>query len=276
MLRFGYNTNGFAHHELSDAIDVISELDYKGIALTLDVCHCNPYQVTEKALHKLKEKLHEKGLSVVIETGARFILNPFDKHEPTLISSSNRGKRIDFLKKAINIANVLEAEGVTFFSGKKKEDVTREQAWKWLLEGCNLICDYAQEKDVSLGFEPEPGMFIESMSDYDQLQEQVDHDNLKLTLDIGHVFCTEEESISLVIEQYIDQIMSIHIEDMEAGIHEHLLFGDGDIHFYPVLKTLKEFNYQGLINVELSRHSHKAPKASHNAISFLKSVEQVN
>lgn len=30
----GYNTNGFAHHRLADAVEVIAELSYGGVAVT--------------------------------------------------------------------------------------------------------------------------------------------------------------------------------------------------------------------------------------------------
>ena len=32
----GYNTNGFAHHRLEDAINILADLGYRSIALTLD------------------------------------------------------------------------------------------------------------------------------------------------------------------------------------------------------------------------------------------------
>jgi len=38
-MRLGYNTNGFAHHRLSDAVEIIAELGYRSIGLTLDVHH---------------------------------------------------------------------------------------------------------------------------------------------------------------------------------------------------------------------------------------------
>ena len=42
-LRFGYGTKGFANHRLADALTVIAELGYTGVALTLDHDHLDPF-----------------------------------------------------------------------------------------------------------------------------------------------------------------------------------------------------------------------------------------
>jgi sugar phosphate isomerase/epimerase len=41
-LLLGYNTNGFAHHSLRDALDLIAEVGYRSVGLTLDVHHAPP------------------------------------------------------------------------------------------------------------------------------------------------------------------------------------------------------------------------------------------
>ena len=38
----GYNTNGLAHHELLDAIELLAEIGYQGVAITLDHGALNP------------------------------------------------------------------------------------------------------------------------------------------------------------------------------------------------------------------------------------------
>ena len=39
----GYNTNGFAHHNLIEAIQVLAEIGYQSVAITLDHHALNPY-----------------------------------------------------------------------------------------------------------------------------------------------------------------------------------------------------------------------------------------
>ena len=122
-LRFAYNTNGTANHRLDDAIDLIADAGYQGVALTLDIHHLDPFSEnwTQEA-QRLSSRLQRLGLGSVIETGARFLLDPKAKHEPTLVSgdASGRARRIGFLKRAVDIAVILHSEAVSFWAGVPK------------------------------------------------------------------------------------------------------------------------------------------------------------
>jgi len=39
-------------------------------------------------------------------------------------------------------------------------------AWNWLIAGCAELSEYAGRYGIALAFEPEPGMFIENLTQY--------------------------------------------------------------------------------------------------------------
>jgi L-ribulose-5-phosphate 3-epimerase len=72
------------------------------------------------------------------------------------------------------------------------------------------------------------------------------------------------------IKRWAERIVNVHIEDMRAGTHQHLMFGDGEIRFAPIIEAFAKSGYRGGLHVELSRHSHEAPAAAQKAYDFLK------
>ena len=75
-MRLGYNTNGLAHHRLLDAIALLADEGYGSVALTgaLDPYEAPP--ALAQQVDSVREALDRRGLSRVVETGARFLLNP--------------------------------------------------------------------------------------------------------------------------------------------------------------------------------------------------------
>jgi sugar phosphate isomerase/epimerase len=59
---------------------------------------------------------------------------------------------------------------------------------------------------------------------------------------------------------------------MRRGVHDHLMFGEGEIDFGPVLQALREIGYAGGVYVELSRHSHDAVETARRALAFLRAA----
>ncbi len=271
-MKLGYNTNGLGCHRPDDALRLLAATGYRSVALTVDHNWLDPYadSFPEQLLH-IGELLAELQFGCVIETGARFLLDPRVKHEPTLISPGveGRARRVDFLCRCIDIAASLDADAVSFWAGVLHEDISYAAARQRLVEGCREVADYADTRSVRLAFEPEPGMLIETFDQFAELAEKVNAPHFGLTVDIGHVQCVEPRPIADYLRQWSAQIYNIHIEDMCRGVHEHLRFGEGEIDFPPVLRALYEFGYSGGLHVELSRHSHMAPQVVGESYEFL-------
>ncbi len=271
-MRLGYNTNGTICHPWEQAIELMAEIGYRSVALTIDHHTLNPFSTDlARELTRMRQQLDRCQMTAVIETGARFLLDSRYKHEPTLVSSSAEGRaiRVDFLKRCVDIANELNAEAVSFWSGIVRDSAPKEIAYRRLADGCQLVLEHAALTGMRLAFEPEPGMLVESFADYRHLLSLVDGPGFGLTVDIGHVHCVEPRSIAESLREWHQRIYTIHIEDMCRGVHEHLRFGEGTIDFPPVFETLKSLGYRGSLNVELSRHSHMAPEVMRESFDFL-------
>jgi sugar phosphate isomerase/epimerase len=274
----GYNTNGLAHHELRDAVCLLADLGYRGVAVTIDHGVLSP---RDRQWHheasRLRWLLEQRGMLSVVETGARFLLDPREKHEPTLISPEPEGRRrrAEFYRHAIDCAAALGSRCVSLWSGRRRDAINDTDAWDWLVQGLNEVLDYAARREVPMAFEPEPGMLVGSMAGFEHLVDRLGRRELGLTLDIGHLQCQGELPMGPVITRWADRLLNVHLEDMRRGEHVHLPFGDGEIDFPPVIEALAKSGYGEGLYVELSRHSHEAPQAARRAIDFLRPlVEQ--
>jgi D-psicose/D-tagatose/L-ribulose 3-epimerase len=275
-LRLAYNTNGAANHRLDDALALIAEAGYDGVALTLDHHHLDPYarDLTGRA-QALAHRLNGLGLGAVIETGARYLLDPRMKHEPTLVSPEPEGRerRLDFLYRCVEVAGTLDAEAVSFWAGVPREGVDRGEARRWLLEGVAKVAERAGDRGVVVALEPEPGMLVETLDDYAAVAKEVP--GLKLALDTGHCLVTGERDPAEAVREFAGTTGTVSIEDMCRGVHEHLPFGEGEMDVSAVLSALEETGFGGLVCVELSRESPRAHAAIPEAIAYLKHAERV-
>jgi sugar phosphate isomerase/epimerase len=273
----GYNTNGLAELDLVDAVALVAELGYLGVAITIDRHALAPRSKDRlERLDRLAATLEELRMRSVIETGARYLLDPRHKHEPTLVSPSpgDRARRLAFYEYAVDCAAALGSDCVSLWSGRLHEGIGFDEAMTWLVDGLEQLLDYADQRGVVLGFEPEPGMLIDSMFRFEQLLGKIDATRLRLTLDIGHLHCQGELPIAHYVHLWSSRLVNVHLEDVRAGVHEHLMFGQGEIDFPAVFAALAQVDYQGGAYVELSRHSPEGPEAARQAMEFLRPITE--
>ncbi len=259
-MRLGYNTNGLQNHRLEDALRLLAEHGYATVALTPDVCHLDPFRATPREVEAIGSLIRQLGLSVAIETGARFVLDAARKHAPTLMARdrNERARRIRYYEHCAAMGRDLGASVLSFWAGT--DPVPDADSFAWLCEGVAKTSAMVRATGLRPAFEPEPGMAIETCAQYATIVDALGSDAPDLCLDIGHLYVTREGAPESIIARFRPRLAQVHLEDMRSGIHEHLPPGEGDVDFKAVADALRAAGYAGSVCFELSRSSHAAPE----------------
>ncbi|NEA66819.1 sugar phosphate isomerase/epimerase family protein [Streptomyces sp. SID12488] len=276
-LRFGYGTNGFAHHTLDEALRIIADLGYDGVALTLARHHLDPYAKDAPArTARLAGLLDRLGLSAVVESGDPLLLDPARPHRPGLLCEHGADARVDLVRRAVRITAELGADTVHFTSGHTPEGLTEQAALDRLAAGCRPLLAAAETHGVTLALEPEPEMFVHGIDRFAALRERLDgHPLLRLTLDVGHAHCVEPRPVLDCVHQALPHLAHVQIEDMVRGVHRHLEFGAGEIDFPPLLRALADGGHRGLVSVEIQDGSPDAARVAQRSLAFLYEAARV-
>ena len=282
MFRLGYNTNGLPHHRVEDALRLCADLGYEAVALTPDAGLLDPYELDADAVARVRRTSEELGLTLTVETGSRYLLDPARKHFPTLLEEAavDRARRVDFLVRCVDLAADLGAEGLSFWSGKapsgRTADATAsvEAEWERLVDGSAAVLERGRRQGVTISFEPEPGMFVERPAGYAELVRRLgsDGDGLGLCLDVGHCLVTGDLPVGRVVREFANRLAMVHLDDIADGQHVHRMFGEGDLDLPEVLGALLEVGYDGVAAVELSRDGHRGPEAAREALTHLRAA----
>jgi L-ribulose-5-phosphate 3-epimerase len=274
-VRFAYNSNGLKQHSMADAIVLLADLGYDAIELALQREHLHPLEASVAELRAVRDMLEAAGLGIVCGAGVPNALGE-ERFEPSLFHPDPAGRalRRRYLRACLEAAGALGSEILVTCSGSLQPGVDPAEAWDWLVEGLGETCGRAGELGLRLAVEPEPGHFVETLDDYRRLRSDLGDLNLGLTLDVGHVYCTEAEPVHLEIARVLreERLLHVQIEDMRGRRHEHLPFGEGEIDFPPIIRTLLEAGYEGYVGVELSRDSHRAAELASRSLVFLRAA----
>ena len=137
----------------------------------------------------------------------------------------------------------------------------------------NPMRDAAAAAGVPLGFEPEPGMFVDSVTRCAALRDRMaGHPALALTLDTGHTECMGERPAADVLRGWPGRLVNVHVDDMLACRHEHLPLGTGDVDFAGLFAAFSRAGYSGGLHVELPRQSHCWLDTARRSAAFLQSL----
>jgi sugar phosphate isomerase/epimerase len=163
-------------------------------------------------------------------------------------------------KRAIGVTRALGAE-VFVFSGTKQRSGDQVE-WKLMIDRTRELVEVAARHDVVLAEEFEPGFIVGSTVDLLRLFEEIPSPYLAANADLGHLFLCDPDPLQS-IAQLGPKIVHCHVENMRAGVHDHLLPREGDMDLRAYLDALSAIGFEGGLALDIYKYDYQqvAPQA---------------
>lgn len=222
MIQLCYSTFGLTDLDILDAITAVDQAGYPGVELAFHRDQFNPFEINAQTLKALKERFDSVSAKPACVATASHFFTPSRPHEPSLMSPdlAGRKRRIDLVRRGIDLARNLGIPLVTFGSGFLRDEHLANPS----VNPRDLLVDSIRQclqavrpdEDITLLIEPEPGMLIETVEQGMSLINEIGSPKFQLHLDLCHMYCSEQDYIA-ALAQAAAHTRFLHVSDAREG-----------------------------------------------------------
>lgn len=286
MIKLAFSTNAFKRYSLEDSIREIAKVGYSGVEILCDIPHAYAPSFKDDQVRSLKKTLALSNMQIS-NLNAFTLYAIGDTYHPSWIDDS-REMRIEHTIECIRLAKRIGAKHLSTEPGgpvvvppvpsssqqqeqQQYQDISRFE--KIFLDGLTRVTKMAEEEDIKVLIEPEPGLLIENSRQFKNFVTKINNSKyIRLNFDIGHFYCVNEDPAKVVYE-LSDYIEHFHLADIaHTRIHNHLIPGKGSINFRSVFDAMDDIGYRGFVTVELYPYQDNPIYAAKEAYSYLCSI----
>jgi len=277
-MKLAFSTNAYTRFTLVEALNGIAQAGFKGVEILADTPHAYPESITPALVQQIVRALDRLTLAVSnINANCSFgywkHAPPEPYFEPSLISPVDqyRTDRIAMILKTIDFAAAIGAQNISITSGRCLGGVPPARAATLLVESLKTVLDRAASKNIRIGIELEPGLYLEYV---DELKDWIDRLGSPLfgaNLDIGHSIVIGE-TIDHAVSTLAGRIWNMHVEDLPGPKHYHMVPGDGDFDWAGLKQALTRVGYDRYLTVELYTQTAEPQIAADRSFAFLAGI----
>ena len=222
MIQLSYSTFGLTNLDFLDSVNEVDKAGYPGVEVSFHRDQFNPFNLNDEYLATVKKRFDALRVRPACIATAAHFFTPARPHEPSLMTPElvGRKRRIDLVKRGIDVARKLDVSLVTFGSGFIRDEHVSNPSVnprELLVDSIQQCLDYIHDdEDITLLIEPEPGMFIETIEQGLSLMNEVNSPKFRLHLDLCHMYCSERDYVS-ALAQAAPFTRYLHISDTCQG-----------------------------------------------------------
>lgn len=249
MMKFATRINSFLSHglDLSEAFASIAEVQ-PGAYVDLNY----PEHIHQAADRDISSLLATHGLALngmAIRYRSEFVSGEFT-------DSRNRSNALDVAKRTVDAIGELGGSVLTLWLSYDGNDYRfqddYERSWERVLSAVSEIADYASGLQLSLEskpYEPRSCSLLPSTVHTLHLIDEIDRDNVGVTLDFCHTLMAgENPSSSLALVLRKRRLFGVHLNDGYGNLDDGLMFGSVDpARAAEFVYYLKRGGYDGVI-----------------------------
>lgn len=277
-MKLSFSTNAFVRRSIVEAVESIAAIGFPGVELLADRPHLYADSISDAELKELASVLGRTGLEVT-NINANTAMGYYGRDfweplfEPSIANPDPglRRWRVNYSKKCIDMAYKLNARCVSLTSGKLVPGTPPEKSRSLLIASLDELHTYAEKKGILIGIEYEPGLIVECCEELAGLLDRFDSPHLGANLDLGHSLVLKEAPRA-VLRTLGKRVFHVHIEDIRAQKHYHLIPGTGDMDFFDLFAGLQSIGYTGFVTAELYTYPHEPEAAAEQAFRYLSSI----
>jgi L-ribulose-5-phosphate 3-epimerase len=215
--------------------------------------------------------------TAISNTGVPVMTMGLSGHRKYPLGSSSRMTRdraVEILYQAIDLAadigiKIIQVMGYDVFYETSDEDTHRRY-----LEGLALGAKRAGTAGVMLGVENVDVKFSESVEKILQIVKAIGSPWVNIYPDMGNLAASGFDPASQ-LRYSKDYIVAVHVKDAVRNVYRGVTFGEGDVQFDAVFRTLAEIGFWGPMVVEMWAQFHTEDAVLKNAIQARELVDRL-
>ena len=157
-------------------------------------------------------------------------------------------------RKFIDLARIWGAKNILLVLGEyiwQREVIPPAEQWKWAIETCRQLGDYADRKQVDIALELEPFRLslLNNVREMVRFVDECGHPRIRANIDISHLVLSDTSPAE--VKQLKGRAIHVHLSDCDGMVHGDLPPGRGVVKFAPYLQAIKELEIDGVVSIEL-------------------------
>ena len=266
-MKFAICNEIFQGWKLEDAMVFARKTGYDAIEIAPFTLTKNVAEVSTGERQRIRDAANQAGIAV---SGIHWVLVQAEGMYLNSPEAGVRARTAAYFCDLVRFCADLGGRFIVVGSPKQRnviEGVSYEQAWEWATGTFRDAIKLAEDKAVTLCFEPLAPVetnFINTAEEAVRFVRQLDSPHFKIILDVK-AMCSMPKPIPQIIRESWPHFAYFHANDANMKGP-----GFGDVDFKPIAVALKEVGYTGYVSVEVFKFEEGPEAIATRSLDYLK------